>query len=358
MLSQFFAGLALIFLAWGCGRDDDPDQGVDSGMNVIFITWDGVRTREFQGAVASRANGGRAELALPNFWGKLAQQGRLFGTRHDGVVMLAGNPYLLSLPGYQAITSGSPQLCANNRCGRIETKTFIEKFARAYQLPANKVATIASWQGIADAVESRPGATFVNAGLAPLADGTASDELAALNARQANELPAWPNARKDEFTHQHAMRYLRVHKPRFLWIGLNDSDEYAHQGMYREYVQTLNQYDLWLAEVTEFIERDPDYAGRTCIVVTTDHGRGTGKDWIHHNKATPSSSFVWMYSSCPDTRDITLFSQSKGGRIVSHLNIRPTIEEILGLKPRDCPLCGQSLASTVTDRLAWWVNAR
>ena len=49
------------------------------------------------------------------------------------------------------------------------------------------------------------------------------------------------------------------------------------------------------------MQADPDYAGVTTLLVTTDHGRGTlPKGWIHHNARTPGSEETWLAVLGPD----------------------------------------------------------
>jgi hypothetical protein len=39
----------------------------------------------------------------------------------------------------------------------------------------------------------------------------------------------------------------------------------------------------------------PDYAGKTSLLITTDHGRGlTGKDWTNHSADTVGAEFIWI----------------------------------------------------------------
>jgi hypothetical protein len=43
------------------------------------------------------------------------------------------------------------------------------------------------------------------------------------------------------------------------------------------------------------MQSQPDYRGRTHLLITTDHGRGhTVKDWRDHGAKVPGSNEVWM----------------------------------------------------------------
>jgi hypothetical protein len=352
MIGRFRCSFVVLALVLGaCGEDGDPNSGTDTGLHVILVTWDGVRVKEFQGETDPEL--GTSRSIMKQFWNQFSNQGRLFGTNRDGAIMLTGNPQFMSLPGYQAITTGSPQACSGNHCGRVRTKTFVEKLVKTYQLPKLKVATISSWHGIANAVERHAETSFVNSGNLPLLDGTDDPELVELNRQQLADPPPWGGARKDKYTHLQAMRYLRKHEPRFMWIGFNDSDEWAHYGDYPKYIDTLNQFDQWFAELMQLIDQHPTYAGRTCVILTTDHGRGTGKDWQKHSNGLPSSGLVWMYAFCHGDEGQSFGPADGMGKLTTHLGIRPTIEELFGLKPRRCTLCAGSFADTISSQLHW-----
>jgi hypothetical protein len=138
--------------------DPKESSSPDTISNVILVMLDGVRWQEFIGS----RNGAPIFSFVHS---TLSSGGHIF--INDRV----SNPYRISLPAYQSIFAGTVQDCNNNNCGRIKQETFPERVVRELDLSPKKVATIASWNRIACAVESRPKATFVNAGDAPLYDG-------------------------------------------------------------------------------------------------------------------------------------------------------------------------------------------
>ena len=302
------------------------------GANVILVTLDGVRWNEFfEGPDPALAAGDQA-ATFPNFWSQLAAQGAVFGdTRKNGSFAVA-NPKILSLPAYHNIMAGALRYCRDNNCGRISVETLPERLARELDLPFGKVAVISSWHKIALAAQSQPNKIFVNAGLTPLADPTAPQindpELDRLNTEQAAQ--SLNGARFDRFTWAQAMRYLKRHEPRFLWISLNDADEWGHQGQYPAYLATLRWYDYWLRELVATLEKMGDYSSRATIVMTTDHGRGNGREWKKHGGVS-SAKRIWLYAKGPGITPVQDEHQN------THSNIRATIEALFGLAP--CARC-------------------
>jgi hypothetical protein len=317
--------------------DDAPQvSSPETISNVILVMLDGVRWQEIAES--------REDIAtFPRLHSTLSKDAQLF------INDSASNPFNKSLPAYQSIFAGSVQQCDGNNCGRISTETFPERLVRDLKLNRKKVATLASWNQIACAVESQPMATFVNAGNQPLIDGPADSELATNDRLQLQK--QWASsyyrgvARFDEHTFHHAMSYLRRHRPNFLFLSFVDSDIYGHQHNYQGYAQALRQYDRWLNEIVEKLDTMGEYGEKTAVIVTTDHGRGsTAASWSEHGAAIPESGRIWTYVRLPQNGSFRIVERTTNH---SHVDLRPTIETLFGLQPRVCSGCGKSFIAPV-----------
>jgi hypothetical protein len=314
--------------------------------NVVFMTLDGVRWQElFLGTDPELSDSPRRLSIFTQFWAELAHQGVLFGDLQNKTEMEVSNPILLSLPAYQSIFAGSFQWCLNNDCGRIPTETLQERIQREFHLDKMDVASFASWNRIAFAVEHIDGATFVNAGIQPVLDPLADDEMERLNQLQVLDPPEWHDARRDTYTFAHALRYLKKHQPRFLYISLNDSDEWAHRGNYPAYLKTLRTYDQYINELSKALDDLGDYGKNSTLILATDHGRGAGSSWKDHGPLTQDSKYVWLFARSPYTR--LRHDQPHSG--YSHADIRPTIEASMGLSPIQCFGCGKPISEVVGE---------
>ncbi len=266
--------------------------------NVILLMFDGVRWQEFlHNHPDAIVAGGDKAPTFPAFWSTLAKQGVVY--EH----MTISNRAELSMPAYHSIFAGSTQPCRNNECGRVSVETFPERLVRE-GFAKEQVATFASWEGIAFAVEHVTGATTVDA-------GTSSHQT-----------------RLDKDTFPPALSYLKEKKPRFLFISLNDADEQGHEGHYDEYLAALRRYDGWMTELIATLDGMGDYGKNTTLLVTTDHGRGILWDWRNHG-SRPWARRVWLYARTPGQKATGL---TVSGR--EHVDIRPTIETLLGFTPQ------------------------
>ncbi len=81
-----------------------------------------------------------------------------------------------------------------------------------------------------------------------------------------------------------AVREVLTDLPRVTWINLGDTDTHAHAGRYSDYLVAASAADGFLSELWMAIEANPRTAGRTTLIVTTDHGRGaaTRNRWRGH----------------------------------------------------------------------------
>ena len=323
-------------------------------QNVILITLDGVRWQEFFHGTDPSVSKTQTQTELfSHFWKTIAPQGVAFGDCDAQNSMVVANPVFRSLPAYHSILSGGPQDCRDNDCGRIRVETLQERLVRELHFSSQEVATIASWEKIKLSSEQKVGTTFVNAGMTPLIDEQTEPELDRLNQQQQSDPPPWSESRLDQYTFAQGLRYLVVHRPRFLYLSFVDTDEWGHLGNYNEYVRAIKKYDEWFLKLVNTLNGMGDYGKSTTILITTDHGRGEGDHWLYgwrrHGPEIPAARFVWFFGLSPATR--ARYAKGEGNPILhsapapyTHADIRPTIETIFGLKPNfsNVPGSGQS----------------
>ena len=55
----------------------------------------------------------------------------------------------------------------------------------------------------------------------------------------------WKSVRYDAITHNFAKTYLEEFRPKLLYIAYDETDEYAHEGKYDQYLIAANQLDQY-----------------------------------------------------------------------------------------------------------------
>jgi bisphosphoglycerate-independent phosphoglycerate mutase (AlkP superfamily) len=96
---------------------------------------------------------------------------------------------------------------------------------------------------------------------------------------------------------------LKTKKPKVLYIAYGETDEWAHAGQYRSYLDAAHRVDAWLKQIWSFVQNDPQYKNKTTLFITVDHGRGDIKkeEWISHNNKIEDAHEIWFAVMGPDT---------------------------------------------------------
>lgn len=321
----FVALLAIVGPARAGAQADSQADSPNPPPNVVLVTLDGVRVAEMfggldadtmrsslasdqappDGAAAFRryqapTAQARREQLMPFFWGTLMREhGWIAGNPALGSRVQVGNALRFSYPGYAEMLTGVPRdatVTSNDAIQNPHT-TVLEFVRERLRLPKAKVAAFGSWDRFVQIPERVPGSITVNAGFMPFEDSDPG--IAALSAVQA-DARAWREERFDAFTAAFALRYLERERPRLLYVGLGDTDEWAHAGRYADMLDGMALADRFLRELWTWLQSQPDYRDNTLLIVTTDHGRGrTLRDWMHHGVGVEGAQDIWLALAGP-----------------------------------------------------------
>lgn len=299
-----------------------PQSNEGKIENVIVITTDGLRWQEiYKGmdsliAANGRFNQGRGDSAeifenywaeneterrkklLPFFWDSIAQKGQLYGNRtYDNKVDVA-NPYWFSYPGYNEIFTGYPDTAINSNEYMANPHTTVLEYINRQEGFKGRVAAFGAW-GAFDRILNKERCGFpVVSAFSPTGGEHPTPKEALINAMLKSSYKPFGNGEcLDVFTHYAAMEYLKEKKPRVLFIGYGETDEWAHAGRYKDYLDAAKQVDTWLREIWAYVQSTPGYKNKTAIFITTDHGRGNvvKEQWTGHGSGGVADSHeMWM----------------------------------------------------------------
>jgi arylsulfatase A-like enzyme len=153
--------------------------------------------------------------------------------------------------------------------------------------------------------------------------------------RAAAAFPGKAGFRPDRFTAALALRYLETRRPRLMFLGLGEPDEYAHRGDYPGYLAALRAADRTLGELFEALDRMGPRGQRTTVFVTADHGRA--RDYRFHGRRFPESARVWLLAAGGDVTARGLVRSERSHRLA---DLAPTLRVVLGLPPDEAPAAG------------------
>ncbi len=318
--------------------------------NLVVITLDGLRWQELFGGAdslltfdtsaiystsfvqkkywAATAEERRKKL-MPFMWGTIAINGLIAGNRMYGNKVNNANPYWFSYPGYNEIFTGYPDNGVNSNDKIPNPNENVLEHLNKKAAFKGKVAAFGSWDVYSYILNEKRSGFVVNDGFRDL-QGKLTDKQVYYNKIQ-HELPDLfhGSERLDFATFSIGFEYMKVNKPRIIYFGFGDTDEFAHGGLYDFYMDAANNTDQWLQSIWNFIESTPGYAGNTTMIITTDHGRGAAAEgkWKSHGEKTLNSNEIWFAAIGPSISpkgELKTEAQYYQGQIAA------TIAQILG----------------------------
>ena len=301
-------------------------QAQQQTQNIIIITTDGFRWQDlFTGMDSSLANDSRynqgdsdyiyknywhtdekerRKLLLPFMWSTIVEKGQIFGNRTAGSKVDNANRYWFSYPGYSEILTGYPDTAINKNSYPANPHVTVLEFLNKQPKLKGRVAAFGAWNAFDRIINEERSGIPVFSAFDPVGGKAPNANERLINAMNKEAHRPFGEAEcLDVFMHYAAMEYLTIKKPRVLYLAYGETDEWAHAGQYRSYLDAARQFDTWLKQIWEFIQKDPQYKNKTTLFITTDHGRGTVKkeDWMEHNADYPGSQEIWFAAMGPDT---------------------------------------------------------
>ena len=319
--------------------------------NVVLVVCDGLRWQEiFSGAdpalldEAARSGwtsdselrrkygaaeaGERRQMLFPFIWNTVGKSGQLFGNESLGSVVRVTNRMWFSYPGYSEMASGlaDPAIDSNH----FGPNPNVTVFEWLNTLPAfhGKVEIFGTWgafhrifNGGRSGLPIRAGGTLIDA-----ADHSPRGLL--LNELYRTTAPLEDDNPTDAMLHVSLREHLQTHRPRVLFVGYGDTDLWQHMGRYDAFLDTAHAFDEFVADLWKQLQSLQAYRGKTTLIITADHGRGTGSvDWKEHGIQQPGSDQIWIGMLGPDTPAL---GERRNVPEVQQSQIAATIAALLG----------------------------
>jgi hypothetical protein len=323
---------------------------------IVLVTLDGVRVQELFGGLdaviadAPEAESGiyeidvtrkryarptaqeRREALMPFFWKTLAPAGMVLGNQALGSKVTVRNDQWFSYPGYSEILTGEAQPeVKSNDLVRYPHETVLDYVYRELKLKPTEVAQIGSWDGFKYAASKEDRTFFMSGARDPVPATLSTPKIDLLNGLRQQIQQLWEESSNDVLTFRIALEYLDKHQPRVLWLGLGQSDDWAHARRYDLVLEYLHLADRMIAELWQTLQSIDGYRDNTTLIITTDHGRGrTPADWAEHDAGIQGCQDIWIAIIGPDTPAI---GEAKNFADVTQSDIAATMLQYLGLDP-------------------------
>jgi hypothetical protein len=290
----------------------------------------------------------RRALLFPFLWGTVAREGQIFGNQARGSVAHVTNGKAFSYPGYNEMSTGYPNdAIDSNEFGPNPNPTVFE-WLNKFGALRGRVAIYGTWS-VYDAIfnKARSGLVMQTGWTAPkTVHETPRDALLREMFETTTEFDEedCPNS----LLQVPLIDYVKTGRPRVLFVGYGETDNWAHQGRYDLVLDSAHRFDHFVAQLWRTMQAMPEYRGTTTFIITTDHGRGSGlTEWKEHGVDQKGSENIWVAVLGPDTA--ALGERSDGVAPVAQAQIAATVAALLG---RDYHAAVPQAAGPIPDVLA------
>ncbi len=341
--------------------------------HVVLIMIDGLRWQEvFRGlddslATKERGNvtdaqalhaafGGttaaerRAKL-LPFLWSTVEREGQIYGNRDEGSAIECTNGRFVSYPGYSETICGVVDPAIENNAKIVNPNRNVFEVLAAQNGFRGRVWIFGCWDVFPFIFGSQRNGLYVDDSIAPFAPPAGSPALTpaieTVNRLRRDVPLRWPTGHFDAMLTPIVLEWVREAKPRAMFVGFGETDEWAHETDYAHYLQAAHRADAAIAELWTLMQSMPEYHGRTTFVITADHGRGDGAtgptDWSSHNARTIGSHGIWLAIIGPD---VEARGCVRGGPLLRQAQIAATVAHAVGLDwQREVPAAAERIAT-------------
>lgn len=323
-------------------------QSLPKSENLVLVTLDGLRWQEVFGGIDTvlvntkqftqnpkelytkyfdTLTTSRRSKLFPFIWSTVVNKGVLLGNRWKGSNVNNANKYWFSYPGYNELLTGYPDTNMNTNDKIWNPNENVLEFINKKDAYKNRVAAFTSWDVFPYILNTKRSGLFVNSDKDSL---HFSDENLKLVNTMQFLTPEPLGLRPDVFTYFAAREYLKTHKPKVLYIAFDETDDFAHGGMYDQYIKSAHAEDAMIADLWSLLQSMPEYKNNTTLIITCDHGRGDKikETWKHHGANIEDAGQIWIAAMGPTIKNQgELKNQSQA---IYQMQIASTIAKLLG----------------------------
>jgi alkaline phosphatase len=229
----------------------------------------------------------------------------------------SGNTF--TVPGHAAILAGFYENLANNGSEYPVNQTIMNYWLNATDYTANDASLICSKDKLQVLAGNNPNEKkpFLDCGISGLGSGY----------------------RYDSITHNHVMQKLSSSQQRMMIINYLGPDSKGHQANWTEYIAAIKETDLYVFEIWNLIQSNPNYKDKTTLIVTNDHGRhpnNIADGFVSHGDGCEGCRKIQCQVYSPDVineRVTTAYNQTNIAATVAYLLKIPAFYEGKNITP-------------------------
>jgi phosphopentomutase len=136
--------------------------------------------------------------------------------------------------------------------------------------------------------------------------------------------------RTDAETLVKAIQILDDFAPRLAMIHFKEPDTYGHGNNWEGYIGSIISTDKYVNDLWQYIQSDPDYADKTTLLITNDHGRhldGIGSSFVGHGDHCLGCRHISLLALGPDFEKNLIVNSN-----YDQVDVSSTIATLLGFE--------------------------
>lgn len=282
----------------------------------------------------------RRKALMPFVWTTVADPktgGQLYGNLFKKSSVTVTNPHKVSYPGYSELFCGFTQEGIKDNKRVYNPQSTVFEWLHGKPAFKGRVAAFGAWDLFPWIFNTERCGFPVDDGLKPIDFGKTNEAIATTNTLRTEVARRWSSSTFDALLFRPAFEWIKLNHPRVAFIGLGETDEWAHENKYEQYLDSARRADAYVKELWDWCEATPGYKGCTTIIFTCDHGRGGDnapgyvdgklKEWSDHNAKVIGAEQMWVMVWGPDTPPKGEMSDAPP---VTQSQIAATIAAVLG----------------------------
>jgi hypothetical protein len=264
------------------------DQLISRGMGGVSDTA-GLRRTFGQGDAKARRR-----TLLPFIWDSVAKIGTVWGSPHTNSVASITNGRKFSYPGYNEMILGHADARIDKNDYGPNPNTTVFEWLNAKPAYKGKVSAVATWGVFKDIFNEKRSGVFVFSGWDPPLMSVAGTANPTLDNLFRTTTQIWNDNALDALMQAALLNHVKARKPRVLFVGYGETDEWAHGRRYDLYLKSARNVDAFVKELWHAMQAMPEYRGNTTFIFTADHGRGFADKWTDHGEDVDGAERIWI----------------------------------------------------------------
>jgi hypothetical protein len=330
--------------------------------NVFLIISDGFRWQEvFNGAEAelmTEKEGGvrnptdlraqfwrdtpeaRRAALLPFIWTEIGRNGQILGNQAKGSIVTVANGKNFSYPGYNEILTGfgDPKIDSNDK--KLNPNVNVFEWLNERPGLRGRVAVFGTWDVFPYIFNVERSHLPIWPGWEPRFSAFEIHPPVFITDLRRDTTAIWDDLTYDSFLFDAVVDHVKNKRPRLVFVGFGETDEWAHAGRYDLYLNAAHHVDEFVRQLWNTVQSMREYRGKTTFILTADHGRGSGpKGWKNHGEKVDGAEGDWIAVIGPDTPPLgerTSVEPLTEGQIAATIAVL-LAEDFHGAFPRSAP---------------------